>query len=411
MLPATSKRGGAVRANAAASESNLNARKAAVRNEAPPTLIVSLAPLSSSSPASLTVHTSVDDRNGTNNASLSLEDDDNALCENERGKMSAFREAHSMNGEYCDEYPSRSGNELALHPQPVDAENVPYIYRPESAQVDVVLATLDKFDLYDTLSAVASIFPAEEEPKEPDPKPSEVTASSWRASLKERSHQDEFFKRSHRALAPGKVAVHAIEPLPAQPAKSSHELQDNAAKGTEVDDCAVPDYGLNQAPKKKNRVYLQHGLRQQKKRIGDGSSVGCVDRGLCNELLFCSEVPGCIDITDANSIDGRDLGEIENEHARRVKERRDWLQSICGVFFYLAADRDDRISVVDTLRTEFSPEVGAVRFGTGFRWTKQGSAYMVEADRKVSFARECQSSKHKSAPDVNAFWYLFRKNY
>jgi len=320
----TSESGGVVRTKAAASASKPNVRKVAVRNEATPTQNVSLSP-QSSSPTSLTVRTSVDDRNDTNDASLSLEDDDNSLCENERGKMNAFREAHTMNGE--NRYKGRSGNELALHPQPVDAENDPYIYRPESTQVDVVLETLDKFDLYDSISAVASIFPAEEEPKEKDP---------------------------------------------------------------EVDNCTGPDNGLNQAPKKNNRVYryVQHALRHQKKRFDDGDSVGCVDRGLCNELLCCSEVPGCIEISDANSIDGRDdLGEIENERARRVKERRNWFESICEGIYSLAADRDDRVSAVDTLRTEFSP------------------------GRKVSFASEGQSSKHKQAPDVNAFWYLFHKNH
>ena len=60
-------------------------------------------------------------------------------------------------------------------------------------------------------------------------------------------------------------------------------------------------------------------------------------------------------MNDANSLEGEELGELENQDARQVKEAdRTWTEALQSTIKAAAATKDDIASAVDTLRTEFS---------------------------------------------------------
>ena len=92
-------------------------------------------------------------------------------------------------------------------------------------------------------------------------------------------------------------------------------------------------------------------------------------------------------MNDANLLNGEELGVVENQHARQVKEadrtRTEALQSTitCKA---AAATKDDIASAVDTLRTEFS-EANDL---SGFRKTRANGD--DDIDKGVRFGRADQ---------------------
>ena len=312
-----------------------------------------------------------------------------------------FQEAHY--NAYREEYERRPGEQLVLHPKQKDASQDPYIYRPEETAVDKVLTELDKFDLYDTIDAITAVVaPKKEEQKEePVESPASKAAGSWRNSLEQRppiltSHRDAY---SYRARG-----QQALSPK----ARSLHKLGGNIAESSAdymEEPGPVPTYGFYPPAKKKNLVYVQSGVKQGKKskRVTKGdASVGCVDTGVCNAL--CADFPGFVDVGDANSLDGEELGELENQHARQVKAKRFWLESLQSTIKAAAASKDDRVSAVDTLRTEFND---GPKDYTGFRKSAQRGSD-GDIDKKVQFGRRDPFANDTPPTAPNPLWHLFK---
>ena len=314
-----------------------------------------------------------------------------------------FQEAHY--NAYREEYERRPGEQLVLHPQQKDASQDPYIYRPEETAVDKLLAELDKFDLYDTIDAIAEVVGPKKEEEEPVKTPASKAAGSWRNSLEQRppiltSHRDAY---SYRARG-----QQALSPKSSLQARSLHKLEGNIAESSA--DCMeepgpVPTYGFFPPAKKKNLVYVQSGVKQGKKSTRvtrDVASVGCVDTGVCNAL--CTDFPGIVDVSDANSLDGEELGELENQHARQVKVDRTWVESLQSTIKAAAASKDDRVSAVDTLRTEFND---GPKDYTGFRKSAQ-RGNDGDIDEKVQFGRRDPFANGAPPTAPNPLWHLFK---
>lgn len=292
-----------------------------------------------------------------------------------------------------------------LHPHRADASQDPYVYKPEETTADKVLAELDKFDLYDTIDAIAAVVSSNQTKEEPE-SPASKAAGSWRNSLEQRppiltSHRDTYSYRSR--------GQQALSPKSTQPALSLHRLEGNIAETSEdhmEDPGPVPTYGFYPPAKKKNIVYLQSGVKQRKKtqRVTKGdASIGCVDTGVCNNL--CADFPGLVDLSDANSLDGEELGELENQHARQVKVDKTWIEALQSTIKAAAASKDDRVSAVDTLRTEFNEGTNDL---SGFRRTTLKANGDDDIDKGVRFGRDDQfaGSTPPSAP--NPLWHLFK---
>ena len=326
----------------------------------------------------------------SNNATLDV--DDSPILDD-------FQEAHY--NAYREEYKRRPGEQLVLHPQQKDASEDPYIYRPEETAVDKVLAELDKFDLYDTIDAIAEVVGPKEEEQKPVESPATKAAGSWRNSLEQRppiltSHRDtySYHARGQQTLSPKARSLHKLE---GNIAESSADYMEEPGP--------VPTYGFYPPTKKKNLVYIQNGVKQGKKtkRVTKGdASVGCVDTGVCNAL--CADFPGFVDVSDANSLDGEELGELENQHARQVKVDRTWLDSLQSTIKAAAASKDDRVSAVDTLRTEF--EDGPKDY-SGFRKSVQ-RGNDGDIDKTVQFGRKDPFANGTPPTAPNPLWHLFK---
>lgn len=66
----------------------------------------------------------------------------------------------------------------------------------------------------------------------------------------------------------------------------------------------------------------------------DVQAIGCVDTGVCNAL--CTDFPCIVDMNDANSLNGEELGVVENQHARQVKEvDRTWTEALQSTIIYM----------------------------------------------------------------------------
>lgn len=320
--------------------------------------------------------------------------------------IDVFQEAHY--NAYREQYDRRPGEQLVLHPQQKDASQDPYIYRPEETAVDKVLAELDKFDLYDTIDAIAEVVGPKkdgERKEEPVESPASKAVGSWRNSLEQRppiltSHRDAYSYRTR--------GQQALSPKSSLQARSLHKLEGNIAESST--DCMeepgpVPTYGFHPPAKKKNLVYVQSGVKQGKKSkrvTKDVASVGCVDTGVCNAL--CTDFPGIVDVSDANSLDGEELGELENQHARQIKVDRTWVESLHSTIKAAAASKDDRVSAVDTLRTEFN--VGPKDY-TGFRKSAH-RGNDGDIDKEVQFGRRDTFANGAPPTAPNPLWHLFK---
>ena len=348
-------------------------------------------------PGSNTRSCAQNDKIRVNNANPDVDDSSN---------LDQFQEAHY--NAYREEYKRRPGDTLVLHPHQMDASQDPYIYRPEETAVDKVLAELDKFDLYDTIDAIATKAEALKKVVSQDHRKESAAskaAESWRNSLEERppiltSHRDAYSYHTR--------GQQALSPKSSQPAQSLHKLEGNIAETSAdhtEDPGPVPTYGFYPPTTKKNLVYVQSGVKQSKKALrvtkGD-ASIGCLDTGVCNTLW--TDFPGVVDVRDANSLDGKELGELENQHARQAKVERTWAGALQSTIRETFASKDDRVSAVDTLRTEFNQ--GTNDYSGFRRSTQRGGDDGI--DRRVAFGRNDPFAGSTAPTAPNPLWHLLK---